>query len=285
MTTFPEQKKRVRVSGAQLFGPAARRLLSPDRWTDGYAATPEFAKELDVLLSFADDHDRLPHFIPRLESKNAQRDEALDELRVAYLLHHSHFPVTRWEPPGLNGKVGEYLVGTREGQRVFVEVKSPGWEGELSDEERNAGRAKQSKYQQGERGGGFVNWQPLQRCIASPRTYPKFSPTQPNLLIVADDLKMPLSESLDHVEIALYADHAGYGEMGYFTSAKFENLGGIGIFRALSLAFSAVSKVEYDFKLFENPFALPSVKLPASLLMLKTSLRRTVRGTVVAPPA
>jgi hypothetical protein len=44
----------------------------------------------------------------RLESENTQRDEALDELRVAYLLHHSQFPVVQWEPPGLNGKVGEY---------------------------------------------------------------------------------------------------------------------------------------------------------------------------------
>src|SRR5713226_4757126 len=121
----------MRASGAKLFGPAARRLISPDGWTDQYPATPAYAKELDVLLSFADDQGRLAHFTPRLESRNTQRDEALDELRVAYLLHHSQFPVVQWEPPGLNGKVGEYLISTLEGQHVFVEVKSPGWEGEL----------------------------------------------------------------------------------------------------------------------------------------------------------
>jgi hypothetical protein len=274
----------MRISGPKLFGPAARRFISPDRWTDHYPSSPEYAKELDVLLSFADNQGRLHHSIPRLESKNAQRDETLDELRVAYLLHHSQFPVVQWEPPGLNGKIGEYLIDTPEGQRVFVEVKSPGWEGELSDEERCAGRAKQPKYRQGD-GGAFGNWHPLQRCVASPRTYPKFSPTQPNLLIVADDLKMPLLESLDHVEIALYADHNRYGEVGYFTSARFENLGGVGVFRALSVAFSAVHSVEYEFKLFDNPFALPAVKLPDSLLKLKTQIRRTVRGTVVAPAA
>src|ERR1017187_2169562 len=98
----------MRISGPQLFGPAARRLICPDRWNDQYPATPAYAKELDVLLSFADDHGRLPPFVPRLESKNAQRDEALDELRVAYLFHHSQFPIVQWEPPGLNGKVGEY---------------------------------------------------------------------------------------------------------------------------------------------------------------------------------
>jgi hypothetical protein len=117
------------------------------------------------------------------------------------------------------------------------------------------------------------------------RTYPKFAPTQPNLLIIADDLKVPLQESLDHVEIALYADHERYGEKGYFSSTAFENLGGLGVFRALSLAFSAIPSVEYEFKLFDNPFALPSTKLPDSLLKLKSKIRRTVRGTEVAPSA
>lgn len=272
------------VSGAKLFGPAARRLISPGRWTDQYPATPAYAKELDVLLSFADAEGRLPQFIPRLESKNTQRDEALDELRVAYLLHHSGFPVTQWEPPGLNGKVGEYLIGTPEGQHVFVEVKSPGWEGELSDEQRNAGRAKQPKYQRVE-GGALNNWEPLRKCIASEKTYPKFAPTQPNLLVIADDLKVPLLESPKQVGVALYADDDRYGgEKGYFTSAKFENLGGVGIFRALEEVSSAIHSVEYQFRLFDNPCALPSVKLPDSPLRFKTKIRRTVRGTEVAPP-
>jgi hypothetical protein len=267
------------VSGAKLFGPAARRLISPDRWTDQYPAWPAYAKELDALLLFADEQGRLPHFIPRLESKNTLRDEALNELRVAYLLHHSQFPVVQWEPPGLNRKIGEYLIGTPEGQPVFVEVKSPGWEGELCDEERRAGRTKQPKYQQGE-GGFFGNWQPLQKCIASEKTYPKFAPTQPNLLIVADDLRVSLHDSPDDVEIALYADHKRYGEVGYFTSAKFENLGGVGVYRA----FSVGRGVEYEFRLFDNPFALPSTKLPNSLLRFKTKTTGIVRATFAARP-
>jgi len=261
-------------AGPQLFGPAARRLVSPDRWTDQYPAWPQYALELDVLLSFADDYGQLPRFTPRLESKNAQRDEALDELRIAYFLHHSSFPVQKWDPPGLNGKVGEYLIGTPENQSVFIEVKSPGWEGELSAEQLKAGRTKEPKYQQGE-GGAFGNWEPLQKCIASPRTYPKFAPTQPNLLIIADDLKISLQDSLVHVDIALYADHDRYGQKEYFTSSQYQNLGALGIFRALATS----DGIAYDFKLFDNPFALPAVKLPASLLEFKTCLRRFVRGT------
>jgi hypothetical protein len=47
--------------------------------------------------------------------------------------------------------------------------------------------------------------------MASVKTYPKFAPTQPNLLIVADDLQVSLHDSINHVEIALYADYKMYG--------------------------------------------------------------------------
>ena len=271
-------RRRRPLSGVELLGPAARRLISPDRWTDAYPATPEHAKELDVLLMFADTLGCLPIFVPKLESRNAQRDEALEELRVAYWLHHSGFPVVEWEPPGLNGKVGEYLIGSPDNANIFVEVKSPGWEGVLSDEKRRAGRTKQPKYINLE-GGAFGNWQPLQRCIASEHTYPKFAPTQPNLLVVADDLHVSLLDSPDHVEIALYADHAMYGEMGYFTSPRFDNLGGLAIFRAAQ--FFGGHGVEYEFTIFDNPFALPSTKLPDSILKFRTLARGMVRGTAV----
>lgn len=267
------------LSGAKLFGPVARRLISPERWTDQYPAWPAYAKELEALLLFADEQGCLPDFVPKLESRNGQRDDALSELRVAYLLHHNQFPIVQWEPPGLNGKIGEYLIGTPEGRHVFTEVKSPGWEGELSDEERRAGRTREPKYQQGA-GGAFGNWQAVQRCIASDKTYPKFTPTQPNLLIIADDLKVSLHDSLNHVEIALYADHRLYGETGCFTSARFGNLGGVGVFRAFSAAFSDDRGVEYEFQLFDNPFALPSTKLPDSLLKFKAKTTGSVRATI-----
>lgn len=263
--------------GPKLFGPVARRLLAPARWTDAFPAFPEWAQELDELLLFADSQGQLSRFVPKLESKNTQRDEALDELRVAYLLHHTGFPIVQWDPPGLNGKVGEYLIGTPKHQNVFVEVKSPGWEGELTPAEIQAGRAKQEKYQRGE-GGAFGNWDSVQRCIASRRTYPKFTGTQPNLLIIADDLQVSLHDSLNHVEIALYNTHPGYGTSGYFNTAQFENLGGVGVFRAL-LALGGPG-VQYEFKLFDNPFALPRTKLPDSLLKLKTKQSGIVRATL-----
>jgi hypothetical protein len=233
---------------------------------------------LDALLDFADEQGRLLHFIPRLESKAAQRDEALDELRVAYWLHHSGFPVVQWDPPGLNGRVGEYLISTPERKNVFVEVKSPGWEGELPDDEHKAGRARQPKYG-GDEGGAVANWIPLQDCIE--RAYAKFDSAQPNLLIVADDFHFGLYDCLDHVELALYNTDKGYGMDGYFTSPVFENLGGVGVFRAII----GDRGVEYEFRVFGNPFALPTAKLPSSIFKLnEKAVRATHLGIMSRSP-
>jgi hypothetical protein len=262
------------VSGPESFGPIARRLICPDRWSDKYPAWPAYAAELDALLTFCDQEGRLSQYVPRLESKSAQRDEALEELRVAYWLHHNGFLIIQWEPPGLNGKVGEYLVHTPEQKTVFVEVKSPGWEGEISHDERKAGRTRQPKHRSGE-GGALGNWIPLQKCIASEKTYPKFDPAQPNLLVVADDLKVNLHDCPEHVEIALYNTHPGYGCMGFFTSSAFANLGGIGIFRAISVGRG----IEYEFRVFDNPFALPTAKLPDSILRFTKKATGIVRDT------
>jgi hypothetical protein len=117
----------------------------------------------------------------------------------------------------------------------------------------------------------------VQKCIASENTYPKFASTQPNLLVIADNLYVNLHDSLDHVDIPLYADHAMYGEMGYFTSARFENIGGLAVFGGAS--FFGNPGVEYEFTWFDNPFALHTTKLPDSLLKFKTTARGMVRGT------
>lgn len=272
------------VSGAQLLGPIARRLICPDRWTDQYPAWPAWAKELDELLLFAEEQGRLADFVPRIEGRNTQRHAALNELRTAYWFHHNGFPIVQWEPLGLTTRVGEFLVGTAEGN-VFAEVKSPGWESELSDEQLHAGRAKLPKYIEGEGGGAFGNWQAVQRCLASAKTYPKFDPKQPNLLIIADNLRVSLHDSLRHVEIALYAEHKGYGEFGYFTSSRFENLGGVGVFDASSPAFSGSDGIHYAFQIFDNPHVLPSAKLPNSILKFKSRATGIVRSTFVQQPA
>ena len=105
----------------------------------------------------------------------------------------------------------------------------------------------------------------MQRCIDKWYAH-KFSSTQSNLLVVADDLKpLGLIDSPGHVEAALYADHTLYGKRGYFTSDIYRNLGGVAVFEAVSNG----REMEYRFRVFENPFALPATRLPASLVQLR----------------
>ena len=156
-------------TGALRLGPAARRLISPDRWTDGYPGPVAYSRELDVLLDWASKRNYLKRFVPNIEAKNTKRDEALNELRLAYLFDHTGFPVVQLDPPGAKNKNGEYLLDSPEKANVFVELKSRGWESELSKEEIAAGRQHQPKYRNQVEGGAVGNWDPVQRCIEQTR--------------------------------------------------------------------------------------------------------------------
>lgn len=86
-------------TGALRLGPAARRLISPDRWTDGYPGPVAYSRELDVLLDWASKRNYLKRFVPNIEAKNTKRDEALNELRLAYLFDHTAFLLCNWTRP------------------------------------------------------------------------------------------------------------------------------------------------------------------------------------------
>jgi hypothetical protein len=211
-----------------------------------------------------------------LESIDRQRDKAFNELRTAYLFRNLGFSIPQWDPPGANGKIGEFTLGTPEGQSVFVELKSRGWESELSDAQKKAGLAKSGKYEVW-KGGAIGNWQAVHECIAADNCYPKFVPTCSNLLVMADDLRVSLGDTLFQVQQALFGEARFYGEDGYFTTNRFENIGGLGIFNSFSQAPSR--GMEYEFIVFENPMALPATKVPPSILSFNKKQPYIVRGT------
>jgi hypothetical protein len=132
----------VKSAGALRLGPVARKLINPDRWTGGYPGPPAYVRELDALLHFAYQNGYLERFIPNLESKDRQRDKALNELRLAYLFKSLGFEISEWDPPGANGKIGEFLLSSPGDPSIFVEIKSRGWESELTPAQRDAGLAK-----------------------------------------------------------------------------------------------------------------------------------------------
>jgi hypothetical protein len=88
---------------------------------------------------------------------------------------------------------------------------------------------------------------------------------------------IPLVDSLNQVSAALYGERRFYQEDGSFTNNGFENIGGLGVFYALSNSPSR--GLEYEFIGFENVHALPATKLPPSLLAFRERFSCIVRGT------
>ena len=239
-------------------GPKTAHILTQARWRgqDAFPAWQEFAGEFERLLTYADGTGQFQRFRPRLTATKTQRDETLQEIRVAYFFDLCKFPITSWEPLGHGIKAGEFCIRTSPSDHVFIEVKSPGWEGELSPAERAAGRAKREKYINGE-ARAYAPWERIRFTIQ--KAYPKFSPTQPNLLVIADDFFVSLEHSTFPMQIALFEKSRAYrDEQGYFVTNSFEKLGGVGTFW---LKPSGV-KVNYGFRLFTNPRALQSTRLP-----------------------
>jgi len=216
--------------------------------------------ELEKLLEFSDSQNQFERFLGRISKAADNRmDEVVQELRTAFFFYRNGFPICRWEPSGLLGKIGEYSLRA-DRQEVFVEVKSPGWEAELSPEEIKAGRTKQPKYIQGD-ARAVAPWLQVRDCMK--RAYCKFTDAQPNLLVIADDFHMSLTEEDDsQFEIALFEKTTVFNkEAGYFANSSYERLGGIGIF-SVRLTTDGLA---YAYKGITNPFSLERTRVPQSL--------------------
>lgn len=143
-------------------------------------------KEIDKWLVFIKNKGELKRFIPRLtKMNNSKRDEALAEISSAYLLENElNFVVIGWEIPTKNNKNVDFVIEEKV-NKIFCEVKSPGWEGELSKKEIIEGRKDQRKYIPSEC-RFFGHWKNIRYAIK--KAYPKFLSNCKNLVIIQDDL-------------------------------------------------------------------------------------------------
>jgi hypothetical protein len=83
------------------------------------------------------------------------------------------------------GVPGDLEIVWRDTEPIFLEVKCPRWEGELTDEEIRTGRTQRPKYINAE--GRPID--PAERVIyVVGKALPKFSPIRVNLAVVVDDL-------------------------------------------------------------------------------------------------
>jgi hypothetical protein len=214
-------------------------------------------------LAFAKERNALDRFWPRLRAKRQQRDEALNEIRVAYFLHSVGYPVVDWEPVDVGDRKLEYAVAIPD-QRMLVEVKSPGWEAELSEEQRADGRANEPKYRENVIEGGAAGpVQVIRRAVE--KALPKFSGNHPSLVVISDDCFVNLTEwGWGPATMALTQNASGGYGPGLFLQPEYAPIGAVCLFQAVSYADKA--EIVYNALCVANPNAKASAAVPDAVV-------------------
>lgn len=146
---------------------------------------------------------------------------------MAYFLTAIGHPLTAWEPEDAPGYEVEFAVSPGAAGDAFVEVKSLGWESELTEGERLGGRLKLPKHLDLEgRAADLIGV--IRRVVEKAR--PKFSGKCPSLLVVSDDCFVNLGEwGWGPVQMALLHKSIAYGG-GLFHRPNYANIGAACLF-------------------------------------------------------
>lgn len=230
-------------------GPLTCLIADGARWRreDWFPRTQPIADETERLLEFLRYRNRLEQFLPRLRDDARARDKALAEVRMAFFLSRNGFEVVAWEPfTGKGGHTGEFSVRWNGGPAIMVEVKAPDWQGELSEMEQRGDRKLLGKYVDGE--ARSVNSSAQPEYVIRRKAVPKLTETQPNLVVIADDLFISpvTSPCLGGRIEALLAEPNNnvIGGVLFFKASEYHN------------------EVEYTIRFFPNPDALPACRIP-----------------------
>lgn len=224
---------------------------------DSFPSCVEWENEINSWLEFIKTKNQLNRFIPRLNATKTQRDEALAEIRAAYVVETKmNYHITDWERQTIGGRDVD-LVILNNSKEIYCEIKSPGWESELNHKEIEFGRTKLPKYIHAE-ARSVGPWQSIQYSIS--KAYNKFLPNTKNLVIICPDLFNPdlLNEiSCDlNIRNALYNPYCQYNtltkkdENGYFLDKTYEKVGGLLIIEANF--FCKDNGITYKYEFFKN---------------------------------
>lgn len=232
-------------------------MRNQSSWDDPYPAWQPWADEAEALLRFLFEEHQLHRFWPRLCAKKQQRDEALNEIRVARFLTARGYPISDWaEPQDAPGTNVEYAISLGDSARAFVEVKSPGWESELTAAEIQNGRTKEPKYPTEGRAAGPVRI--IRRAVTKAR--PKFSGNVPSTIVISDDCFVNLIEwRWGPLQMALTRRTISYGD-GLFHLRDYDVIGAVCLFRAVY--YAAKNTVEYESLCLPNENAKETASLP-----------------------
>ena len=226
-------------------------MLFDDIFKGNYKTYIERKLEINKWLLFLKNKNQLNRYLPRLTKvTKAMREETLAEISSAYILEILlGYTIVNWEEKTVGDKDVDFVI--KDGiDRIYCEVKSPGWESQLTKKELKKG-------DQGRRGKPkylphevrfFAHWTSIRYAIK--KAYPKFLPNYKNLIIINDDLWVSILDFPTNtpIDIALYEEAGQYNnEKGYFANGDYENIGGI-----LFLDINPTSKRKYKIKFFPN---------------------------------
>ncbi|HMX42780.1 MAG TPA: hypothetical protein PKB12_03590 [Elusimicrobiota bacterium] len=192
---------------------------------------PFWRVEISEWLRYINEKNQSERFIPRLTPlRPRQRDETLAEIYSAFFIERVlRYPVIDWERKTVGGRDVDLVVQSGVNE-IYCEVKSPGWESELTDEEKKSTRKEKPKYINAE-ARSFAPWLAIRSAVK--KATPKFINGKQNLVIVNDDLFIsPASldyQSQHNVDIALrYSGSTIYGgEKGLFCQDAYRIVGGV----------------------------------------------------------
>ena len=187
-------------------GPHLRRVIDGAAWpkTDLFPARQEQADDCERLFEWADRHGQFERFLSSLQARPRQRDATISEIRSACFLESLGGRIISWEPMATT-RAGEFEVQWPDGPVIFVEVKGPTWEDELTEkgEQRDA-RKLQPRFIDGD-----PHWVDTRVEVryAALKTMGKLKTDRPNLLVVADHLFVSPVKDLEPGDLsAILAD-------------------------------------------------------------------------------
>jgi hypothetical protein len=238
------------------------------RWLgeDEFPSDQPWADEVEAVLSFAGVQGQFEARLGRLRGNCRQRDAALAELRVAFFFHRNGFRILEWEPIATL-RAGDLLIQWPGTAPIFVEIKAPDWEGELSGDERSM-RKRLPKDISGE--ARWVDPVGAVLSVVEDGALPKFSDSTPNLVVVHDNLFVsPALAPGDVLQESLSTE---------LRREAFRRVGGL--FFVHPVLRSPFVEVVYATLFVENPRGLPACRIPSlvSSGLQKSYLREASRG-------
>ena len=236
-------------------------MLFDDIFKGNYKIGREGKLEINKWLLFLKNKNQLNRYLPRLTRvTKAMRDETLAEITSAYILENLlGYTIINWEENTIGNYDVDFVI-KEDADKIYCEVKSPGWESELTKKELkkgDKGRRGKPKYLPNEF-RAIAPWKNIRHVIK--KAYPKFLPNSKNLIIVKDDLYISILDfpTKTPIDIALYEETGQYNnEKGYFTNSDYENVVGLLLINNNPTKRNKV----YKYKFIKNPNVLKKYNL------------------------